>query len=462
MQVSIVNFSEVRRNKSFRIDGDFWIKTPYKNPTLLYKRIGDYLKKSQYGLSISMNEDGNGYPIYRMNEIQNMLCNLRVSKFANISEADTVNFILENKDVVFNRTNSYEWVGRTGIYYKNDVDHIFASYLVRFVPNRAFILPEYLTAFLNTKYGVQDIKRRSRPSINQTNVNPEEVKEIEIPLLSIEFQKYIELFFSESNRARLIGHEVYQQAQDILLDELGLNDWRPKHQLWFIKHYSDTVEAERMDAEYFQPKYDDIINAIKSYKGGWDRLGNLVNIKKSIEVGSEQYLDEGIPFVRVSNLSTFAITEEKYISNELYQKLLSAHQPKKDEILLSKDGTAGIAHHLNEQPTKMIVSGGILRLMQKTSMSFECLTLILNSAIIQEQMKRDVGGSIIQHWRPEQIKQVMIPVISEAKQQEIQQKIQESIKLRKQSSQLLENAKIAVEMAIEQDEETAMNWLENQ
>ena len=100
--------------------------------------------------------------------------------------------------------------------------------------------------------------------------------------------------------------------------------------------------------------------------------------------------------------------------------------------------------------------------MQKTSMSFECLTLILNSAIIQEQMKRDVGGSIIQHWRPEQIKQVMIPVISEAKQQEIQQKIQESIKLRKQSSQLLENAKIAVEMAIEQDEETAMNWLENQ
>ena len=123
-----------------------------------------------------MNEVGIGYPIYRMNEIHHLLCDIEASKYANITKEDLTNFKLHNGDVLFNRTNSFEWVGRTGIYYQNDeIDRVFASYLVRFSPDISIILPEYLTTFLNTKYGVWDIKRRARQSINQTNVNPEEV-----------------------------------------------------------------------------------------------------------------------------------------------------------------------------------------------------------------------------------------------------------------------------------------------
>ena len=73
----------------------------------------------------------------------------------------------------------------------------------------------------------------------------------------------------------------------------------------------------------------------KNYPSGWDTLGNLVTLKKCIEVGSGEYLEDGIPFVRVSNLSSFEITEEKYISEELYAEI-QEHQPQKGEILLSK------------------------------------------------------------------------------------------------------------------------------
>jgi hypothetical protein len=85
---------------------------------------------------------------------------------------------------------------------------------------------------------------------------------------------------------------------------------------------------------------------------------------------------------------------------------------------------------------------------------------VLNSILIQEQVNRDVGGSIILHWRPDQVKETVIPILSEQKQTQIQQKVIESFALRKQSKQLLESAKKAVEMAIEQDEKTAINWLE--
>lgn len=77
-----------------------------------------------------MNEEGIGYPIYRMNEIHNLLCDSNVNKSADITQEELDTFKLRDGDVIFNRTNSFEWVGRTGIYYQNDdIDRVFASYI---------------------------------------------------------------------------------------------------------------------------------------------------------------------------------------------------------------------------------------------------------------------------------------------------------------------------------------------
>ena len=188
----------------------------------------------------------------------------------------------------------------------------------------------------------------------------------------------------------------------------------------------------------------------------------MVAVQKCVEVGSDAYLDEGVPFVRVSNLSPFEISEEKYISDTLYAEI-KQHQPKQEEILLSKDATPGIAHYLDQQPPKMIPSGGILRLTNKTDrVNNEYLTLVLNSILTKEQVNRDVGGSVILHWRPEQVKGTLIPILPKAKQTQIRQKVAESFSLRKQSRHLLECAKRAVEIAIEQDERTALDWLEDE
>ena len=126
----------IYENKDFRFDSSFYTDEPFLNPNIEYKKIGECLEVSQYGISIAMNEEAIGYPIYRMNEIHNMLCDFSVDKHADVSIEEAQPFILNDKDVLFNRTNSFEWVGRTGIYRKNTIeDFIFASYLVRFVPN---------------------------------------------------------------------------------------------------------------------------------------------------------------------------------------------------------------------------------------------------------------------------------------------------------------------------------------
>ena len=271
LKISVLKMSEVKENKDFRIDDAFHTIKIFRNPNLEYKNIGNCLLNSQYGISINMNEDKIGVPIYRMNEIENMICKSEVSKYAEITNEEFNTFKLNDGDVLFNRTNSYEFVGRTGIFYKQDKDFVFASYLVRLVVDKKIILPEYLTVFLNTKIGQNEIKRRARQSINQTNVNPEEVKQIKIPLFPLSFQQEIEEMVKTSHACLEQSKDLYRQAEVLLYRELGLD---PENPLASIETHSGSLNISvrplsqslnatgRLDSEYYPQKYDEIPRVI--------------------------------------------------------------------------------------------------------------------------------------------------------------------------------------------------------
>lgn len=110
----------------------------------------------------------------------------------------------------------------------------------------------------------------------------------------------------------------------------------------------------------------------------------------------------------------------------------------------------------------IITSGAILHLsLTDPEVMPDYLTLVLNSIIVKMQAERDAGGSIIQHWKPSEIENVIIPILDPEAQQEITNKIRDSFKLRRESARLLNLAKAAVEIAIEQGEDKAMDLLNN-
>ena len=352
---------------------------------------------------------------------------------------------------------THEIVGRVALVTKEDLPANINQNIALVRLKKAYS-PEFLSAYLNSEIGKLALWYLSRQT-GQVNLNCREVEQVLVPNASDEFVQSIQDTYKVAEAYRKQSKDIFVETQTLLLSELNLADWQPNRQTESVRNFSDVWGAGRMDAEYYQPKYDEIVNAIKAYPGGCDTLGNLVAMQKSVEVGSKEYLDAGIPFVRVSNLTPFEITEEKYISEDLYSEI-SQHQPQQGEILLSKDATPGIAHHLDEQPRKMIPSSGILRLKRKSDkVNDEYLTLALNSMLTQEQVNRDVGGSVIMHWRPDQVAETLIPILSRAKQTEIQRKVAQSTSLRRQSRELLECAKRAVEIAIEQGEATAIEWL---
>lgn len=460
-----VTLKEALTNKDKRIDSQFWTTYISKNPRYTYSKIGNVILSSQYGISIDMNTEKQGYPIFRMNELHHMLADLEVEKYANISSIEYQLFALQNKDVLFNRTNSYEWVGRTGVYYKNDdTPFTYASYLVKFVPDSRTVLPEYLAAFLNTEIGVKAIKARARQSVNQTNVNPEEVKEIEIPLLSMDFQRSIEQLFLLANSQRLEARDLYCKADSELCDVLQVAPYAAKI-VHSEKNLSDSfLVSGRLDAEYYHPKYDTLFDLLSKHNP--IQLGGkhgLVSIKKSIEPGSEAYLEEGIPFIRVSDVDKFEISTPPIMLSKDVVPNIEELYPKKDTILLSKDGSIGIAYKL-EKDMEAVTSGALLHLTVKDLEVVlpDYLTLVLNSPIVQLQAERDCNGAVIQHWKPSDIERVLIPILDMSTQKRIASKIQESSQLREESKRLLDLAVKTVEKAIETDEETALLWLESQ
>lgn len=123
----------------------------------------------QYGLSVQMQLKGT-LPILRMGNIQKGDVLLDELKFVSLPDKVTAPYILTRGDVLFNRTNSQEHVGKVGIY-RDDQSAVFASYLIRVVPDSDLIDNYFLGQILNS-YSVQcRIKRYATPGVQQVNIN---------------------------------------------------------------------------------------------------------------------------------------------------------------------------------------------------------------------------------------------------------------------------------------------------
>ena len=316
------------------------------------------------------------------------------------------------------------------------------------------VLSHYVVVFLNTIYGNEQLQRRFTGNV-QMHLNLEECKnEVMIPVFPIQFQLKIKTIFEKAIQLLSQSQTLYLEAQKLLLE--NLNDWQHKKNQVNVKSLKESfLSSGRLDAEYYLPVYEDLFNLLKQYKT--TTLGNVVAIQKSIEPGSNCYLKKGTPFVRVADLTKFGIAKPSiFLDKDIFKDVI---RPKQDTILMSKDGSIGIAYKV-EKDEDFITSSAILHLqIIDNNILPDYLTLVINSKVVQMQAERDAGGSIIQHWKPSEISNVVIPILPMEKQQEISQKVQESFRLRNESKRLLNVAKTAVEIAIGESEEAALEYL---
>jgi type I restriction enzyme S subunit len=322
-----------------------------------------------------------------------------------------------------------------------------------------------LLTYLISKFGVA-FKDRYKTNLLISFVSKPDLYRIPVPSFSKNFQNLIDNLFAIILKSQKDSKELYGKAELQLLKSVGLDTFEPSQDSVNIKNFKASFGiTKRLDAEYYQKKYEQIIEKIVAQKH--DSLCRIVDISKSIEPGSNHYSDEeGLPFYRVADYNKFGLGKpDKELTNSFFadnKDLIEKLKPKKGTILFSKDGSVGTAYLLRHD-LDGITSGAILHLIIKNSKEIipEYLTLALNSKLVQMQAERDAGGSIILHWRKEEIEQVVVPIIEFKKQEQIAELVEESFKLKVESERLLEVAKKAVEIAIEADEETAIKFIKD-
>ncbi|MBJ8497004.1 restriction endonuclease subunit S [Acinetobacter oleivorans] len=208
-------------------------------------RISDYVANSQYGLSEAMGETGT-HAVLRMNSITTSgWLNLTDLKYARLSEKDIESTELHDGDLLFNRTNSKELVGKCAIWRPVKGRFSFASYLVR-LRLKPGMLPEFLWATLNSAYGKYRLLNSAKQAVSMANVSPTDLGRITIPLPPLSLQNKFAKLIREIETMRkqiLCRIEMYSELQEIINHEALVGELTTQ---WRKVHTSEIIKASRI------------------------------------------------------------------------------------------------------------------------------------------------------------------------------------------------------------------------
>jgi type I restriction enzyme, S subunit len=173
--------------------------------------LGELLTSAQYGLSESLHSSGR-YPVLRMMNLKDGKVTVDDLKYLDLPGSEFETYRLMPGDVLFNRTNSYELVGRTGLY---DLpgDHVFASYLIRLKTKTNRLMPAYLCSYLRAPIGRRQIMSFATRGVSQTNVNASNLKRILIPVPPLGYQEGVVDLLGAVDSARRETQKRLQEAK---------------------------------------------------------------------------------------------------------------------------------------------------------------------------------------------------------------------------------------------------------
>lgn len=313
---------------------------------------------------------------------------------------------------------------------------------------------KYLFYALRLNSTLKQLEQRSSGGV-YPHITQKSLGEVRIPLPSKETQIQIVALM---DRAYSLHKEKNTQAKQLLLfmennvlKQLNIKypEGNLKKKIFILM--SEHIKGQRMDIEY---------NLFKSFKLKlFTQLKNpmmiqkfIVDYKKGIEVGSDQYVHDGIPFVRVSDITDFQLQQtDKKISKSLFKELKEKFCPKKGELLYTKDGTIGLSYVVTKEENT-IISGAILRLICQDVESAKYLKIILSLKMYKELVTKKSTGTIIQHLNLKEFLKIPIPFPEKEKRDKIIREVDEikaKVKsLRKEAALILQKTQQEVEIIL--------------
>ena len=267
-----------------------------------------------------------------------------------------------------------------------------------------------------------------------------------VPIFSINFVNRIEKIYKEGLDQLEISKALYSRAEDLLLDDLGLKDFKLEEMLSYVVNLSDVKSAHRADAEYFQPKYERLVKSL----GNDRRPLKAIAIRKTKKV---QILAENeYKYIEISDID---VGSAEVVFNIVKGSDLPANAKIKiegGELIVSKvRPTRGAVGIIPDDWDKSFVASGAFSILVVLSPMREYLQVVLRSVVGRLQLEKPTTGTSYPTVTDEDIEELIIPIISESKQQQIANLVLQSHQAHKKAKELLGKAKREVEELIEKN-----------
>lgn len=180
--------------------------------------IKDLARKIQYGTSEKASTEKLQFPVLRMNNLTyqgNM--DFTDLKYIELSDKDQKKFLVQEGEMLFNRTNSKELVGKTAVF-KEKVPMAYAGYLIRLVPNER-ANADFISTYLNSSYGKKLLFKMAKNIVGMANINAQELGNIAIYIPPIELQNQFATIVTKIEEQKSIVKKAIDETQ-YLFDSL--------------------------------------------------------------------------------------------------------------------------------------------------------------------------------------------------------------------------------------------------
>jgi restriction endonuclease S subunit len=303
-----------------------------------------------------------------------------------------------------------------------------------------------LLCYLISKYGVA-FKNRYKTNLLISYISKPDLYRIPVPEFSSSFQIKIDDKFNFIFKYRKQSQVLYRQAECLLLETIGLSNFKPSEKATNIRSFKESFGATgRLDAEYYHPKYEEIEGTIRKYKKGFTPISNQFKQNKTaFDISEKQY-----NYIEIGDVN---VGSGSYAFNMIDVAELPANakiKAKYGNVLISKvRPNRGAVTIINESIHNLIVSGAFTVLEEKGSYKKEVLFILLRTPYYKEWLLKYNVGTSYPVIKDEDVLSLPIPLIDDGIQQQIAQLVNESFALRQESERLLAEAKELVEREIE-------------
>lgn len=454
LEISEIRLSDLERTN--RIDAEF-----YQKKNLLIERILDKWDKSAFSKCFNVS-DGNhmsicddfcneGVPYYRGQDIYNLFIEnsnpLYISNEA-YNKATMRRSYLKKGDVLMSIVGAI--IGNSSLV-TSDREATCSCKLAILRALDEKIIPEMMFIFIKTKYGQNQIQKFKRGAA-QTGLLLEDFEQLFIPKFSKTLQNICK---EQVDRIKLLMDEAvhtYGEAEQELIESLGLQDFNAQTEQYAVKSFKSSFgDTGRLDAEFYQQKYDEYEHAILTYNGGCVRIRDrFQSIKTKCLRNLNEYHYVEIGDINIGNgSSAFNVVATENLPDNA--KIMTR---KGDVIVSTVRPNRGAVSILEED--NLLVSGAFTVLRQNSNYPKEILQILLRTEIYRDWLLKYNVGTSYPVIKDDDILNMPIPLFTDKVEQEVIQMVKKSQKSRRQSEQLLEYAKRVVETAIEQGEDAAI------